>query len=118
MFLGLVLPDQVPKYLAISDIFVRPSISEGLGNVFLEAMAVGVPIIGTPVGGIPDFLKHEETGLFCKPNNPKSIAEAVKKILENKELQEKLIDNGKELVKRKYDWDIIAEQMNKIFRKL
>ena len=56
LFLGLVPPDEVPKYLAISDVFVRPSISEGFGNVFVEAMAVGVPIIGTPVGGIPDFL--------------------------------------------------------------
>ena len=64
--LGEVSPDKVPQYLAEADIFVRPSLSEGLGTAFLEAMAVGLPIIGTPVGGIPDFLKDDETGLFAR----------------------------------------------------
>jgi glycosyltransferase involved in cell wall biosynthesis len=118
LFLGLVPPDEVPKYLAISDVFVRPSISEGLGNVFLEAMAAGVPIIGTPVGGIPDFLKNGETGLFCQVRSPKSIAEAIKKILEDKNLRDKLIENGKKLVEENYSWDNIAVKMNKIFNRL
>ena len=118
LFLGLIPPDEVPKYLAISDVFVRPSISEGFGNVFVEAMAAGVPIIGTPVGGIPDFLKEGETGLFCKPNNPKSIAEAVKNILKNKDLREKLIKNGKKLVEEKYTWEIIAQDMMRIMQML
>jgi glycosyltransferase involved in cell wall biosynthesis len=118
LFLGLVPPDEVPKYLAISDVFVRPSISEGLGNVFLEAMAAGVPIIGTPVGGIPDFLKNGETGLFCQVRNPESIAEAIKKILEDKNLRDKLIENGKKLVGENYNWDNIAVKMNKIFNRL
>ncbi len=118
LFLGLIPPDEVPKYLAISNVFVRPSISEGFGNVFVEAMAASVPIIGTLVGGIPDFLEDEETGLFCQPNNPKSIVQAIEKILENKDLREKLIENGKKLVEEKYDWDIIAKKMDNIFKRL
>lgn len=116
LFLGLIPPEEVPKYLAIADVFIRPSISEGFGNVFVEAMAAGVPIIGTPVGGIPDFLKNQETGLFCEPNNPKSIAQPVKKILENKDLREKLIENGKKLVEEKYTWETITQKMEIIFK--
>lgn len=56
IFLGQISHSDLPKYLKISDIFVRPSLSEGLGNSFLEAMAAEIPVVATPVGGIPDFL--------------------------------------------------------------
>jgi len=118
MFKGQVNYDQLPEYYASTDIFVRPSLSEGLGNVFLEAMACGLPIIGTEVGGIPDFLKDKETGLLCKANNPKDIAEKIKEILEDDNLRKTLSKNGLELVIEKYSWDKIAQQMKKIFIKL
>ena len=118
LFLGEIPPDEVPKYLAISDIFVRPSLAEGLGNVFLEALAVGVPIIGTPVGGIPDFLKEGETGLFCGIHDPASIAVKINQILADGNLRQKLISNGKKLVAEKYDWTIIAPEMGKVFKQL
>jgi len=119
-FLGEIEYKKIPEYLAISDVFIRPSLSEGLGNSFLEAMAVGIPIIGTEVGGIPDFLKDKETGLFCEVRNPKDIAEKVKFILDpkNKELKKQIISNAKKLVIENYDWDEIAEKMKEIFEKL
>jgi len=118
LLLGLIPPNEVPKYLAISDVFVRPSISEGFGNVFVEAMAAGVPIIGTPVGGIPDFLVDYKTGLFCQPRNSVSIAEAIKKVLRNENLRTRLINNGKKLVEEKYSWEIIAGKMRSILETL
>jgi glycosyltransferase involved in cell wall biosynthesis len=118
LMLGHILPDRVLEYLAISDVFVRPSLSEGLGNVFLEAMAAGVPIIGTNVGGIPDFLKDSETGLFCEVNNPSSIAQKIKLLLTDKILYQKLVNNGRQLVRERYDWDKIAPQMEIIFNNL
>ena len=118
LFLGGILHQDLPQYLALADVFVRPSLSEGLGNVFLEAMAAGLPIIGTPVGGILDFLKDGETGLFCRIKNPKSIAEKIKEILSDDRLREKLIQNGQKLAEEKYSWDIIARQMEKIFKKI
>ncbi|MFH1178586.1 MAG: glycosyltransferase, partial [bacterium] len=54
-FLGFISQAKIPKYLHEADIFVRPSLSEGMGSSFVEAMAVGLPVIATQVGGIPDF---------------------------------------------------------------
>jgi len=118
LLLGHIGHKELPNYLSISDVFVRPSLSEGLGNVFLEAMAVGLPIIGTPVGGIVDFLKDEETGLFCRVEDPQSIAKKIKRLLLDTGLREKIIENGQELVRKKYDWQGISQKMEKIFKKL
>ncbi|MBI5222632.1 MAG: glycosyltransferase family 4 protein [Candidatus Magasanikbacteria bacterium] len=117
-FLGHVNHEELPKYLWASDVFCRPSLSEGLGSAFLEAMAAGLPIVGANVGGIPDFLKDNETGLFCKVEDPKDISENIKEILGDINLREKLIANGKQLVQEKYDWNLIASKMKNIFDSL
>ncbi len=118
-FLGFVEHSEMMKYFEKADIFIRPSLSEGMGNSFVEAMAAGIPVIATSVGGIPDFLKDEETGLFCEVNNPRSIAEKVKIYLENNKLREKIIKNAREMVIRNYDWNLIAKNMHeKVFGKL
>lgn len=114
IFQGAYANDDLPRYLALSDVFVRPSLSEGQGISFLEAMAAGVPVIGTPVGGIPDFLIDGETGLFCQVGSPKSIAEKVKILLDNNELADVIITNAGNLVKKNYDWNLISEKYEKI----
>jgi len=124
-FLGLVDQKEIPKYLKISDIFIRPSLSEGFGNSFVEAMAIGIPVIATPVGGIVDFLFDPEknkdkkpTGFFCNVRDPKSIAVQVEKIINNKELSNKIVNNARDMVIEKYDWNIIAKKMDSIFKKI
>ncbi len=113
---GEVSNKAVYERLMCADVFCRPSLSEGLGNAFLEAMAVGVPVIATPVGGIPDFLKDGETGWFCEPRNPKSIVEKIKYILDEKNKEEvaRVVENAKKLVEEKYNWDLIARRMQTI----
>ena len=113
MFAGYVSHDELPAYLKISDIFVRPSIIEGMGNAFIEAFAAGVPIIGTSVGGIPDFLTDGETGLFCKVQDPQSIAAAVHRYLADASLRSIVIENAKTLTRERYDWEYIAHDMKK-----
>ncbi|MDP3900202.1 MAG: glycosyltransferase family 4 protein [bacterium] len=117
---GFVKPEELSEYYAAADVFCRPSLSEGLGNSFLEAMAVGAPVVATQVGGIPDFLTDGKTGWFCKVNDPKSIAEKIKYILDEKNRDEvnRVIDNAKQMVLEKYNWDIIAPQMKNIFSAL
>ncbi|MBI2459122.1 MAG: glycosyltransferase family 4 protein [Parcubacteria group bacterium] len=115
LMLGIVKNEDIPQYLALADAFVRPSLSEGQGIAFLEAMAAGVPVIATPVGGIVDFLRPGQTGLFCQVNNPRSIADMAAELLNNKELAEKIKVNARELVVKNYDWDLIAVKMEAIF---
>ena len=110
-FLGHIEPGKVYDYLAKADIFARPSRSEGLGSSFLEAVGAGLPVIGTPVGGIPDFLKDNETGLFCEVDNPKDLAEKIKTLMTNEVLAKRIAENGRQLVLEKYDWNNIAKQM-------
>jgi glycosyltransferase involved in cell wall biosynthesis len=126
IFAGHVSHDELPAYLKISDIFVRPSLIEGMGNAFIEAFAAGIPIIGTPVGGIPDFLfdpeksleidkntPREPTGLFCEVQNPESIAQATLRYIEDLELRNQIVENAQKLAIEKYDWSTIAESVKK-----
>jgi len=117
-FLGKKDHGELPALLQSSDIFVRASLSEGLGISFLEAMACGIPIIGTPVGGIVDFLKEGETGVFCQPRDPESIAKAVTRIQSEPGLREKLVRQGAALVREHYEWKGIAEDMSRILKNI
>ena len=118
LFLGHIGQEDLPKYLAMADIFIRPSLSEGQGISFIEAMAAGLPIIATPVGGIVDFLHDKDTGLLCEVRNPENIALKVRTYLEDKGLMEKIKVNAKELITRGYDWNLISIKMENIFNKL
>ena len=117
-FLGTQGHDVLPKILQSSDIFCRPSLSEGLGISFLEAMASGIPIIGTLIGGIPDFLEDGVTGLSCEPRNPESIAKAVSRYVNEPELRARIVHDGKDLVCRNYAWNDLAKRVGNVIRSL
>ena len=122
-FVGHVDHSELPKYLRVADIFVRPSTIEGFGNSFVEAMAAEIPVVATPVGGIPDFLFDPEkspnkpsTGLFCNVRDSESIAVQVKRIFDDENLASELVGNASKLAKEKYDWNLIAKDMRqKVF---
>ncbi len=115
LFAGEVAHKELPAYLHRADIFCRPSLSEGMGISFVEAMAAGLPVIATPVGGIVDFLRDKETGLFCKVDDPKSIADAVLLLDEQPALREAIIASAFRMVQERYDWNIIAREMREVF---
>ncbi len=124
-FLGLIDHVVMPKYLKISDAFIRPSLSEGMGVSFVEAMAAETPVIATPVGGIVDFLFDSEinpdvppTGFFCNVRDPQSIAEQVERIMNYPALVSAGVKNAKELVIKKYDWTDVAKRMGEVFEKV
>lgn len=114
IFAGHIGHDELPALYKISDIFVRPSIVEGFGNSFVEAFAAGIPVVATPVGGIPDFLTDGVTGLFCEVHNPASVAKAVERYMNDPALVAAVVANAKKLVAEKYDWNIIAADMKKL----
>ena len=116
-FVGFVKQEEIFKYYEMAHVFCRPSISEGFGISFIEAMAAGVPVVATPVGGITDFLEDGKTGFFCKVKDPESIALKVEYILDekNKEKIESVVKNARQMVLDKYNWDIISLKMGEIF---
>lgn len=125
IFAGHVSHAQLPAYLSISDVFVRPSIIEGMGSAFIEAFAAGVPVVATPVGGIPDFLfdpdgnpEMEPTGIFCNVRDPMSVAAAVQRYFGDSELTVRVITNAKALAQQKYDWSGIAKAQQALFDSL
>lgn len=115
VFAGTVGHVDLPKYLKLAQVFVRSSRSEGLGSAFLEAMAAGLPIIGSAVGGIPDFLTDRETGLFCNPLDPQDIAKKIVLVLEDENLRRTIVKNARELMREKYNWDQVAKEYGKIY---
>jgi len=115
IFAGHIGHADLPAYFKVSDIFVRPSIIEGFGNAFVEAFAAGIPVVATPVGGIPDFLfdpiqnpQEKSTGIFCAVRDSESIARAVTQYLDNPQLKAQIVANARALAIHKYDWNIIA----------
>ncbi len=118
-FLGRVDHDRLPLTLKAADIFIRPSLVEGLGSAFIEAMAAGNLVIGTNVGGIPDFLVDNQTGFICQPANPQSIKAVVLRVKSLSPAEKnKILQTASALVRERYHWPIISEAMRAIFRQL
>jgi glycosyltransferase involved in cell wall biosynthesis len=118
-FVGQVGHAEMPAYLKASDIFIRASRSEGMGNSFVEAMAAGLPVIATQEGGIADFLFDEKrnpdkpiTGWAVDRDSPEQIAQAVQAIMSNPEKVRRVVATAKAMVEETYDWDKVAKTMH------
>jgi glycosyltransferase involved in cell wall biosynthesis len=81
---------EMPSYMAAADVFVLPSLSEGMPTTILEAMASGVPVVASRVGGIPDIVVHGHNGMLVEPADVTGLAESILKVLLNEELRKKL----------------------------
>lgn len=113
--MGEVSHDELPRYLTRAGLFVRASLSEGFGTAFLEAMGCGLAVVGTAVGGITDYLKDGQTGLLCKPNDYKDLAEKIITVLKDNDLRNKLAEAGLKMVRESYSWDNIAARFSAIY---
>ncbi|HYF05691.1 MAG TPA: glycosyltransferase family 4 protein [Patescibacteria group bacterium] len=112
-FLGDIGQDMVAMYMQASDVFMRLSRSEGLGSVFLEAQGVGLPVLATTVGGIPDIVKDNFNGLLVPPESPEAAAKAMQ-ALQDHNLRSQLSAAALEFSKE-YTWKYISEHMEKLF---
>jgi len=86
--------DNLGDYLAAFDLFVFPSLQEGLGSVLLDAMQFGLPIVASDVDGIPDIIEHRKTGLLTPPGNGRALAECIEYLYHDKEMRRKLSKNA------------------------
>lgn len=105
----------IPRVLPVMQAFVLPSLYEGFGISILEAMALGRPVIATSVGGIPEFVTHEVTGLLVDPGNASALADAIKRILENSEQARQMGLKGQEHVRGKHGIISVVQQHEQVY---
>jgi glycosyltransferase involved in cell wall biosynthesis len=114
-FGGNVPHQKVPSYLESIDIFVMPSISEGLGVAAIEASAMGIPVVASNVGGVPDAVIDGETGFLVPPKDSAAIATAIIELVEKPKLRLRMGQAGRKFVAENYEWDENAARMEKLY---
>jgi glycosyltransferase involved in cell wall biosynthesis len=90
----------IEEIMPIFDIFVLPSLNEGMGRVIVEAMAAGKPIVASRVGGIPDLVQHNENGILVPPADVPALAQSVNQLLDDPETAERLGSQGNSFCRR------------------
>ena len=98
--------------------FVSPTYAEGFSNTILEAMASGLPIVSTDSVGVRDCLTHEENALLTQPGDISALAEALKRLISDHDLRQKLAEKAENEVKTRYSWPVVAEQLEGVYKKL
>ena len=86
--------------------------------VVLEAMAAGVPVLASKIGGVPDLIEHEQTGLFGDPDRPESFREGVARLLADREFAERLAATAKAEARRRFHPQIVARRHVEIYQAL
>ncbi|OFX17863.1 MAG: hypothetical protein A2Z18_04575 [Armatimonadetes bacterium RBG_16_58_9] len=115
-FLGF--REDVPLLLAEADVFVMPSLSEGLGVATLEAMAAGRPVVASAVGGLCESVVDGVTGILVPPRDPRSLANAIGKLLENPDMARKLGAAGQERIRARYSLSSMAARNEALYYEL
>jgi glycosyltransferase involved in cell wall biosynthesis len=108
----------VPSLLAGCDCFVMCSVLEGLCTSLLDALALRRPAVGSAVGGIPEVLLHEETGLLVPPRDPAALAAAVVRVLGDADLARRLAEHGRRHVEAHFTNDAMVEGTLGVYREL
>jgi spore coat protein SA len=114
---GFIPPDQMPEAYLLGDVFVGPSqIEEGLGLVFLEAAAAGLPVIATRQGGIPEVVREGFNGLLLRQKaDDAELAEKILALLADAPLRQRLGQQGREMVRSDFSWEKIAGTLEKFY---
>lgn len=112
-FLGFV--PEVRRYLAGLDCFVLPSVKEGLPYAAMEAMAAGVPIVASRVGGIPDLIQDGETGLLVEPRSPAALEGAIGRVLADRGLRNRIGRRAREAMARSFPLDAMIERVGVLY---
>lgn len=118
IFHGSIAREELYLEYANALFCVFPSHMETQGLVVLEAMLLGKPVIFTEYGPGPETIKHNETGLLCDVYDPKDIAEKMEWIIENKEKANTMGENARQLIKKKYDLNIIVHQNIEFYKSI
>jgi glycosyltransferase involved in cell wall biosynthesis len=121
--IGFLSQEEVRRQVANFDIFVLPCTivkngdRDGLPNVLLESMAMGIPVISTNISAIPELIENEETGLLVPEKNEIALADAILRLSSDIQLYNRISENGKRKVKDNFDIEISTNKLVAIFEK-
>ncbi|BCA54116.1 LPS biosynthesis RfbU related protein [Nitrospira sp. KM1] len=118
VFLGDVSSKDIPALFRHCELFVLPSRSEPFGIVLLEAMTFEKAIVATRVGGIPEFVTDGQTGVLVEPCNSVALADTIRRVLRDPELQSRLAKNGLSTVETEYDYNRLVLRYEGVFKDL
>ncbi len=108
----------VPSLLQASELFVLPSLWEGLPNVVLEAMAAGIPVVASRVEGVSDLLVDGRTGLIVPPNSAVLLSKAIEQVLADPAQARKMARNAQHIVQERFAWQHVIDQYEQLYSEL
>ena len=115
-FVGSVGRAEVAEFLSRSSVFVFPSLREGLPLSVLEAMACGVPVVGSDIPGVNSLVKHGYNGLLVPPKDSRLLAKAVLTLLRDDELRWVMGINARRIIVDEYSWDKVIQKLEGVYR--
>jgi len=110
--------EDIPEIYSFSDVAVLSSLSEGLPQSLLQAMAAGIPVVATRVGGVPEVVIHERTGLLVESGDHEGLAKGIIRIFQNRDEAEKMSRDARELVLKEHTIDKMIDKIEGLYRKL
>ncbi|NJK58981.1 MAG: glycosyltransferase family 4 protein [Oscillatoriales cyanobacterium SM2_1_8] len=118
LFTGFMADGEVAKFQAVADCAVFPSLYEPFGIVALESFAAGVPVVVSSTGGLPEVVRHEETGLIARVNDGPALAAAIVRILQEPDLAQRLAIAAQLDLHTRFNWSRIAPQALAVYQEL
>ena len=107
--------EDIREHLTKFDVYIQPSLSESFGLAIVEAMSVGLPVIATNTGGIPEVVVEGKTGLLVEPANPEALSEAILKILRDPEKSKIMGETGRKLAADKFDIEKMVKKLERLY---
>ncbi|MCC7104104.1 MAG: glycosyltransferase family 4 protein [Chloroflexi bacterium] len=118
VFAGAQALAALPSYYATSDVFALPSSFDNSPNVLLEAMACGVPVVATDVGGVHRYVSDGVNGLLVPTRDPDVLAAALERVLTDRALRDHLVEHGRARVSAGFDWTTSARKLLSLYEEL
>ena len=113
LFLGW--REDVPEILAILDVLIQPSLNEAVGRIFIEAGASGIPVVATKVGGIPEIVLDNETGILVEPDNTQGLAQAIIYLLENDAKRKEMGAKAKNRINERFSAQNMVKNISQVY---
>ena len=117
-FLGFRDREEIPEILVVTDVFVLPSLVEGLPTAVIEAMAAGCPVVATAVAGTPEVVVDGETGFLVPPQDPEALARKMKLLLQDQPLRAKMCLAGTKRVREHFSLEKMVREHEALYREL